>query len=278
MPKRMLRDWTDSETVNALSVHAERLFVRLIMKADDYGRFHAHPKLLRSFLFPILVDTIRDTDCSRWLAECEKAGLIRCYQDAAGKPLLEIVNFGQRMRESRPKFPAPADDCGDSPQLAATSGDFRPESGKEKELEARSEKRELEPAKPPKAASVYSSEFESWWEIYPQKKSKADAFKAWPKAVAIVMQVQDVAQPIAVEWLIEVAKSYRDSDDGRGQFVPNAATWLNGKRWEDDPDSWSRRNGSAKFIDPSGNIAALAEHRRRKAALFGEDHEATPSG
>ena len=52
MPNRILRDWTDSEPVNSLSVHAERLFVRLIMKADDYGRLTDHPKLLRAMLFP----------------------------------------------------------------------------------------------------------------------------------------------------------------------------------------------------------------------------------
>jgi hypothetical protein len=104
MPNRMLRDWTDSEKVNALSWQGEVLLVRLIMKADDYGRFTANPKLLKSFLFP-LKDGIRDADISRFLAECERAGLIRVYTSDA-KPFLEISNFNQRMRAKVSRYPS----------------------------------------------------------------------------------------------------------------------------------------------------------------------------
>lgn len=106
MPNRILRDWTDSFTVNSLDAAEERFFVRLIMKADDFGRFHADPRLLKSYLFPLLSDT-RETDCSRWLAACEKAGLLRCYVDDRGRNYLEIVNFKQRTRQSESKFPTP---------------------------------------------------------------------------------------------------------------------------------------------------------------------------
>jgi len=114
MPNRILRDWTDSETVNTISWQAEVLFTRLIMKADDYGRFHANPKLLRSLLFP-LRDGLRDADITRWIAECEKAGLIRIYvvddkKSKDGKSFLEIENFGQRTRAEKSKFPEPPPD------------------------------------------------------------------------------------------------------------------------------------------------------------------------
>jgi hypothetical protein len=105
MPNRILRDWTDSDKVNQLTPTAEVFFVRLIMKADDFGRFHADPRRLRSACYP-LKDSIRDTDISRWLAECEKAGLIRCY-DATGCRYLCIDNFGQRLRLMKEKHPAP---------------------------------------------------------------------------------------------------------------------------------------------------------------------------
>lgn len=113
MPNRMLRDWTDSERVNGLAWQSEVFFVRLIMKVDDYGRFTANPKLLRSFLFP-LKDCVRDADITRCLAECEKAGLIAVYQ-VEDKSLLEIVNFDQRLRAKVSRYPArdsqPAADC-----------------------------------------------------------------------------------------------------------------------------------------------------------------------
>jgi len=78
MPNRILRDWIDSEVVNSLSWQAEIVFTRLLMKVDDYGRFPANPRLLRSLLFP-LRDGLRDADITRCLVECEKAGLIAIY-------------------------------------------------------------------------------------------------------------------------------------------------------------------------------------------------------
>jgi hypothetical protein len=104
MPNRILRDWTDSDAINAISWQAEVFFTRLIMKVDDYGRFSANPKLLRSLLFPIR-DGVRDADISRDLAECEKAGLIATYE-SEGKVYLEIVKFGNTPRAKTSKFPA----------------------------------------------------------------------------------------------------------------------------------------------------------------------------
>ena len=105
MPNRILRDWTDSDPINELSFQAEVFFVRLIMKVDDFGRFSANPKLLKSLLFPIR-DGVRDSDISRDLAACEKAGLIAVYE-ADGKPYLEIKKFLQRGRAEKSKFPSP---------------------------------------------------------------------------------------------------------------------------------------------------------------------------
>lgn len=108
MPNRILRDWTDSFTLDNLDVHAERFFVRLIMKVDDYGRFSADARLLKSNLFPLKSD-IRDSDISRWLTACEKAGLITVYTVAL-KSYLQIDNFKQQLRQKTSKHPSP-DEC-----------------------------------------------------------------------------------------------------------------------------------------------------------------------
>lgn len=119
MPNRVLRDWTDSDRVNSLTAEAERFFTRLIMKADDFGRYFADPKRLKAFLFP-LTDALCEADLSRWLAECEKAGLIRCYE-VSGKRYLELRNFGQRLRNMRNIHPQPPDAV-DAPPSAASCG------------------------------------------------------------------------------------------------------------------------------------------------------------
>lgn len=108
MPNRILRDWTDSFTMDDLDVHAERFFVRLIMKVDDFGRFSADKRLLKSQLFPLKSD-IRDTDIARFLTACEKAGLITIYT-VASKCYLQIENFKQTLRQKTTKYPSP-DEC-----------------------------------------------------------------------------------------------------------------------------------------------------------------------
>ena len=105
MPNRVLRDWTDSEPVDALSVHAERFFTRLIMKVDDHGRYLANHKILKSTLFPLKTD-VRETDIVRWLAECKQSDLIVLYS-VASKEYLQIINFKQVLRQKLEKYPGP---------------------------------------------------------------------------------------------------------------------------------------------------------------------------
>jgi hypothetical protein len=115
MPNRILRDWTDSETIDQLDVHTERFFTRLIMKVDDFGRYSANHKLLKSNLFPLRSD-IRETDISRWITACEKSGLIVTYH-VASKDYLQINNFKQVLRQKVEKYPAPSECLADDKQM-----------------------------------------------------------------------------------------------------------------------------------------------------------------
>ena len=92
MANRIIRDWTDSESVNALSANAEVFFVRLIMKADANGRHIAAPQLLKAYLYPL--KDVRGADISRWCAECVDAGLIAIVE-SNGKRYVEIRKFTQ---------------------------------------------------------------------------------------------------------------------------------------------------------------------------------------
>lgn len=103
MSNRMLRDWTDSEKIHILSAEAERFFTRLIMKADDYGRYYGNIKLLRANLFP-LYEKLKEERVQSWVKECESAELIFCYE-VDGKSYLEIKMFDQKLKVRRSKFP-----------------------------------------------------------------------------------------------------------------------------------------------------------------------------
>ena len=70
--------------------------------------------------------------------------------------------------------------------------------------------------------------FDRFWAIYPRKVAKAAALKAWtalrPDAALLEVLLAAVERQVASEgW----------RRDG-GAFIPHAATWLRGRRWEDE--------------------------------------------
>lgn len=55
MPSRILREGiTDSEAINSLTAEQERLFIRLVVAVDDFGRLDARPAVVRARCFPVL--------------------------------------------------------------------------------------------------------------------------------------------------------------------------------------------------------------------------------
>lgn len=70
--------------------------------------------------------------------------------------------------------------------------------------------------------------FEDFWAIYPKKRSKGEAIKAWA-------QTKDLRPDLPA--LIEIVKAARQSfewtKDG-GRYIPNPATWLRAQGWTDD--------------------------------------------
>lgn len=99
---RSFRDWTRSEKISKLSANAERLLVRLMMRADDYGNFYANTSLIRSECFP-LATAMRETDIGFALQELSPA-IIRFYE-ADDKVFIHIIDFRQRLRWPTRKFP-----------------------------------------------------------------------------------------------------------------------------------------------------------------------------
>ena len=232
MPTRILRDWTDSETIGALSVDAERFFLRLIMKADDFGRFAADSRLLRANLFPLLVDSISEAMVRAWLADCINVGLIETYE-VNRKKYLQIVKFGQRLRAKRSKFPPPsADDC---PQSAAECRNEPPEArGERRESRGASREAEsdLDTPKPPRGLArgkATDDAFERFWDAWPSHKRKGGRKRCgdwWktrkPDAAAVMVCL--ARWKTSVKW----------SDDD-GEYVPAPLTWLRGELWTEKP-------------------------------------------
>lgn len=106
VPSRIVREGIlDSDRVNALDFPAEVFYRRLMSKVDDHGLYDARPEVLKSHLYPVNGARVRETDISRWMAACQKAGLIVLYSHA-GKPYLQMLDTKWPAR-SEPKYPLP---------------------------------------------------------------------------------------------------------------------------------------------------------------------------
>lgn len=106
MPIRLLREGIlSSDRVDQLDFAAEVFYRRLMSKVDDFGLYDARPSVLRSSLYPLRVDRVREADIARWIAICETAGVIALYDDG-GKPYLQMRDTNWKTR-SMPKWPVP---------------------------------------------------------------------------------------------------------------------------------------------------------------------------
>lgn len=97
------------------------MFVRLITLVDDYGRFEAHPTLLRSMVFPLNPDIT----CEQMLAACQQmlsAGMVVFYE-CEGVRYLQITRWQERAR-AKSRFPDPSDNkCSQLANICAQTAD-----------------------------------------------------------------------------------------------------------------------------------------------------------
>ena len=214
MANRILRDWTASESVDSLSEGAEVFFTRLIMKADDYGSFHANPKLLKAALFPL--KELKDTQILKWIVECVNAKVLFCYA-ADGRSYLRIVNFGQRLRNMRSTFPQPDDN---SQQVAASVRESPPETEtKRNEVETETETNAIGSETQP--VSIWPS-FENFWELYEKKEDRPKCEKKWKT-------IKQGAREKIMEHLELYVRSTPDK-----KYRKNPITYLNNQSWENE--------------------------------------------
>lgn len=108
MPNRILREGIlDSGAVNSLTWPSELFYRKLMSVVDDFGLFDGRLEVLRSRLYALQLDRVRVADVASWIAECEKAGLIRTYT-VDSKPYILFHKLGPQ-RAKRSKYPRPPD-------------------------------------------------------------------------------------------------------------------------------------------------------------------------
>lgn len=75
---------------------------------------------------------------------------------------------------------------------------------------------------------IATDDFQDFWQMYPKKKAKSDAQKAWKK----LKPSKDLVNKIFIS--LEKFTKSGEWKRNNGQYIPYPASWLNGKRWEDE--------------------------------------------
>lgn len=91
--------------------------------------------------------------------------------------------------------------------------------------------------------------FAEWWALYPRKKARPKAAQAYLRAL----------RKVEPDRLIEALRAQRTEmlarmAQGDAQFVAHPTTWLNGERWNDEPDT------GGLIVSPTMVKSALAAH------------------
>ena len=71
----------------------------------------------------------------------------------------------------------------------------------------------------------YSSLFIKFWNEYPRKVGKSEAFKSWRKAKPDTGLLASMLQALEIQ---------KNTSQWKEGIIPNPSTWLNQKRWEDE--------------------------------------------
>ncbi len=72
--------------------------------------------------------------------------------------------------------------------------------------------------------------FDMFWAAYPKKVGKDKAKKAFLKLNPTEAQLEEILKEL------ERQKKFYTWGKHNWKYIPHAATWLNGRRWEDETD------------------------------------------
>ena len=124
------------------------------------------------------------------------------------------------------------------------------------------DKGDIPPYNPPLGEEP-TDPFEKFWKVYPKKKSKGAARKAFENA----LKKEGVTGDVLIDAVNRQRCGAQWTKDN-GQFIPYPATWLNQERWEDEPDV---DNVSRKHVGNPKNDTQLGF--QRLLGFMGVDEE-----
>ena len=155
---------------------------------------------------------LEELEACKWLERNDRGEVrIHDWEEYGGRLLETKIRNRERAREYREKRAEPKAD----PDREAMQ-ERTPEPT-----------RKAKPKTPKVSEAAIAGSFARFWRAYPKKASKADALKAWEKLKPSAELEAEIHTGLAA------AKSSDQWTREAGRFIPHAATWINGRRWED---------------------------------------------
>lgn len=214
-----------NEYLPDVELRGRLLFIGLWMLADREGRMEYRPRRIKGELFPY-----EDCDVDSLVCQLESCNFVERYE-IKRVVYLQILNFTKHQNphpnEKASGLPSPGDVISDHVMVESDRAStlipstLMPERGNTPAPGLISGKKK----KPDKAL------FEIWYSAYPNKKSKAQALKAWQKLNPDRSQTAKLIRAVRRE------SRWRFAMNAADEFVPewkNPATWLNGQCWDDE--------------------------------------------
>lgn len=242
-------DWLRDTALRSCSTGARGLWMDMICfmhEGEPYGHLKVKDKvILTSNLSRMVGETLEVVE--GWLLELFQAGVYDTTENSVifSKRMVRDENLRQQRAAGGIKGGNPALMNKGKVNLMVISED------KQKPTPSSSSSSSVNTPLPPEGDS--SVEFDSFWTAYPRKVAKQAAIKSW-KRLKPSPELKDRIladlriRSLSPDWL----------KDG-GKFVPNPATYLNGRRWEDEGVTLP---GAVGVLGAADRAALEAEKRR----------------
>jgi hypothetical protein len=202
--------------------------------ADDGGVLPDSWKRLKMQVFP--GDQFGKEDIEAMVDELLSAQLVKRFRYENQAYLLVLGWKHQKIDKPSFKYPQPnkSTEFDDHSTTARRIfDDHLPAEGNGKERKGEEGKVSiLSASETEDGRNEYSQDFEMFWEVYPRQRrtKKQEAYRKWKHAV----------RRVDAGLLVERAKDYASSEQGRSEFAVMPSVWLNGGMWEDEPEAWNR--------------------------------------
>ena len=176
----------------------------------------------------------------RLIRALEKAGYIRILDAGGGSARRKIAAGINPLAEDPVKNDGVTPDKNVSTPRQKCQGRGDKNVGEIK----KENKKEINPPKAPQGAAWEPEMFERFWKLYPRKRDKLKALRAWDKLKADRKLMQTMSAALKAQMATE--EWQRDN----GRAIPYPSTWINNRRWEDELEDAGER--AAEGVGPYG--------------------------